>query len=177
MSKLESTFENHRTNFLLTERRRDLIFMGLGISGVYAIFAALMFRQYSKGVPKVVTFGQPRMGNIAFASFVDSKLEVYRITHADDQIPSFPSDKLYNHLRMEYWIPKQNQCDCETKPLEVYMCFVKNSYAENPQCNLQFSFVNILNDRSVKDSHWGPYFGYDLKYNDVIKELRHESSI
>ncbi|KAG9293486.1 hypothetical protein G9A89_009210 [Geosiphon pyriformis] len=90
-------------------------FTGFGDGGgkFYAVFAALRYAKRFKVKPIVVTFGQPRMGDTYFAYIVSTYLQMYRVTYADDYIPAFPfGNKDLWPLSTEYWIPKQEQCDC-----------------------------------------------------------------
>ncbi|PFH62226.1 hypothetical protein XA68_14505 [Ophiocordyceps unilateralis] len=56
----------------------------------------------------VVTFGQPRTGNQAYADFVDKRIPgLIRVTHADDIVPQIPPKNLassgYQHHSTEVW--------------------------------------------------------------------------
>ncbi|KAG9291874.1 hypothetical protein G9A89_012159 [Geosiphon pyriformis] len=128
----------------------DFEFTGFGESSPYAVFAALDFVEIyqPKRKPILVTFGQPRMGNEVFSVFVQSKLEIFRVTLADDWVPSLPirsvkrfskwtdtemrpnSNRIrviepFTHFTPEYWIDhKRNvnleeQLNCEC-PLDTY---------------------------------------------------------
>ncbi|KAG9297249.1 hypothetical protein G9A89_000142 [Geosiphon pyriformis] len=137
------------------------VFTGHGEGGVFAIFAALALRvkwRFLKIV--VVTFGEPRIGNEAFARFVDSKIEVWRITYGDDHVPLYFKNE-YVHEMMEFYIPSQPSCDCvENDPSKIpetfLMCQSTGYGIESPDCINRF-------DRKVPEestAHWGPYFGY-----------------
>ncbi|KAG9288028.1 hypothetical protein G9A89_017623 [Geosiphon pyriformis] len=128
----------------------------------YAVFAALEFlkRFQPKKKPIVVTFGQPRMGNDIFAAYAQNKLEIYRVTLADDWLPNLPirgikkfskwNDEIerlhkshilayveYSHFKPEFWIdlnPKEFlNCEChqDDYPI-VYKCFNIASFKEHP---------------------------------------------
>ena len=44
-------------------------------------------------------------GNVAFANFVTSQGNNYRVTHSDDPVPKLPGYLLgYGHVSSEYWI-------------------------------------------------------------------------
>ncbi|KAG9297488.1 hypothetical protein G9A89_020890 [Geosiphon pyriformis] len=148
-------------------------FIGFGTGGVYAVLAALSFQNLFYEKPVVVTFGQPRMGDEGFATLVNQQLSMYRVTHADDQVPSYPPPYLsYRHLINEFWIPEQKQCSCTTLDFDeialfpqIFNCNQDERVFENPNCNAKFHPRNILDSltphrKRKSDPHFGPYFGY-----------------
>uniref|UniRef100_A0A914PSF5 Fungal lipase-like domain-containing protein n=1 Tax=Panagrolaimus davidi TaxID=227884 RepID=A0A914PSF5_9BILA len=55
---------------------------------------------------KLVTFGQPRVGDVSYANLVDSIIpHSYRIIHQNDVVPSSPPEWLfgYHHHKSEIW--------------------------------------------------------------------------
>ncbi|KAG9306770.1 hypothetical protein G9A89_005670 [Geosiphon pyriformis] len=110
-------------------------FIGFGIGGVYAVFAALDFPQPQGEKHKVITFGQPRMGDHQFVTYVWQRLWIYRVTYANDLIPSFPKGE-YRHLSKEYWIPESNYCDCQSHIVNLIECFPNSNLEENPVKNV-----------------------------------------
>ncbi|KAG9289603.1 hypothetical protein G9A89_014338 [Geosiphon pyriformis] len=133
-------------------------FTGFGRAGVFAVYAALEFVTYHnlKTRPVVVTFGMPLMGNIEFVKYVYSKLDVYRVTYADDWTPLWPKFGnnpetkaiiYYAPLATEYWIPIQNQCECAPTYIQqkppifptVFKCFAQDSFRANPV--FKFSYL------------------------------------
>ncbi|KAJ5210438.1 Lipase class 3 [Penicillium cf. griseofulvum] len=61
---------------------------------------------------RLYTFGEPRTGNLAYASYMNEKFKVaspettqyFRVTHANDGIPNLPpAEKGYVHSGVEYW--------------------------------------------------------------------------
>ncbi|KAG9304559.1 hypothetical protein G9A89_020123 [Geosiphon pyriformis] len=152
-----------------------LTFTGFGGSSALAIFAALALTSMSAEKPIVVTFGQPKIGNQIFASLVNIKLEVYRVTHFDDIIPAFPKSNLYSHVGTEFWIPKQENCECFVNSMddisppeitgnfpEIYICPSKENFAENPECNAKYRKFIHNSIIYIKENHMGPYFGFLL---------------
>ncbi|KAG9307016.1 hypothetical protein G9A89_003067 [Geosiphon pyriformis] len=111
---------------------------GHSSGGVYAVLAALEIKSGFKDIPvKVFTYGQPRIGNDAFAKYVNGIFpngEVYRITNTNDRVPRSPSTSqskdtqdpklTYLHHEKEYWIsPDTRVLKCEDKDGK-----------ENPNC-------------------------------------------
>lgn len=89
-------------------------------------------------IRNIYTFGQPRVGNQAFADFVDtvsgSKEEVigsyYRTTHTFDGVPQLPPQSLgYEHSRTEFF-----ELDTKTgnqSAARTFRCYGQ----EAPDCN------------------------------------------
>ncbi|KAG9286607.1 hypothetical protein G9A89_005375 [Geosiphon pyriformis] len=133
---------------------------------VYAIFAALVLlsQRYQYEI-EVYTYGQPRMGNIAFANYVNRMLpsSIYRITYSNDPIPKLPIPTVENglsHHQREYWISPITHCDCLNSNFIVFECIgavdVFQHISESPDCNAatENDFIPTLNP------HLGPYFGH-----------------
>ncbi|KAG9294118.1 hypothetical protein G9A89_021477 [Geosiphon pyriformis] len=164
----------------ITKNEINIIFTGHGVGGVYAILLAmkivtnqsLLFELKKKSRKynlkfKVVTFGQPRVGNLPFARLVNGALEVYRVTNENDpfvHLPKKTKGQRFGHHEREYWIT-ENNCECRTLALEtdtfkLYECpgFIGDIslYAdESTECSLSA-------DTSLEDAqlaHWGPYLG------------------
>ncbi|KAG9285535.1 hypothetical protein G9A89_006523 [Geosiphon pyriformis] len=139
--------------FLVDDRdKKPIFFTGHSLGGVYATFAALVFK---KAFPKrriyVITYGQPRIGNQHFANYVDNTLinpsgesTVYRVIFSNDNIPHLPiSQKTYTHPGIEYWIKSRDQTTFECPGLKG---------TENQKCS------NSVKDLT-RNAHNGPYFG------------------
>ncbi|KAG9298139.1 hypothetical protein G9A89_002576 [Geosiphon pyriformis] len=147
-------------------KRHFFAFTGHGEGAVFAVFSALALRIRKPRLRIfVVTFGEPRIGNQAFARFVNKRLEVWRVTYADDYVPLFFRD--HAHEMMEFWIPRKSNCDCvdiDPKKISetVYVCQGMRFEGEHPDCINRFS-RNIPEESSA---HWGPYFGYIMAPND-----------
>ncbi|KAG9299871.1 hypothetical protein G9A89_002878 [Geosiphon pyriformis] len=74
----------------------------------------------------IFTFGQPRIGNGGFSSFVNDVVAMCRITHTNDRVPQFPlvDDKgeKYCHHDQEAWIT--HDCNClETSTTTEYVVY------------------------------------------------------
>ncbi|KAG9289611.1 hypothetical protein G9A89_014346 [Geosiphon pyriformis] len=138
----------------------NFAFVGFGNGGIYAVFAALAFAIKHNTMPYVITFGQPRIGNVKFILFVNNKISIYRVTHADDWVPSYPRNALesdpYIQFFPEYWIPLQKLCDCvatsesdyfENKPQiypTVLKCFPKQGLSENKNMTYRIFKLGLL---------------------------------
>ncbi|KAG9293812.1 hypothetical protein G9A89_019150 [Geosiphon pyriformis] len=152
--------------------RYQLRFIGHGVGGVLAMFAALYLKRI-KSMPKpkkleVYTFGQPRMGNKLFALYVNRFLpgSVYRVTNMNDFVPKLLKSNTWYHHSTEYWI-NQRDCDCsaskEISRTEVYRCYGMRQYEDE---HIEPTLCNADSEGTEESSiqaHFGPYFNYDGK--------------
>ncbi|KAG9288158.1 hypothetical protein G9A89_020464 [Geosiphon pyriformis] len=86
-----------------------LTMTGFDSGGVYAIFTALALKLQGNSFQfkdiNLYTFGQPRIGDKAFAQLVKEKLIVRRVIYNNDLIPHKPQiAQGYLHFDTEYWI-------------------------------------------------------------------------
>ncbi|KAG9304565.1 hypothetical protein G9A89_020129 [Geosiphon pyriformis] len=159
-----------------TFKKKIFLFTGHGEGGVFAALVALEFEEI---IPQdqiyVITFGQPRIGDKKFTQYVESRLSnIYRITHADDYVPLFFGE-IAVHLNTEYWIPKEEECDCIEMDLTIFPRFIYECGApvgkENPDCNNQFLEKNRKTWKFTT-AHNGPYFNYKMgECDDDLKEF------
>ncbi|KAG9290441.1 hypothetical protein G9A89_007172 [Geosiphon pyriformis] len=145
------------------------VFIGFGEAGVFSVFAALTIGKLGKHKPVVFTFGSPKMGDKKFAQYVYSNSIVHRVTYAGDYLPAFPLDDQYRHLTTEYWIPEQEEsCEClsEEKSIqekqfpEIYVCLKTQEFYENQACNAQYDRIKRMEQKTLVNYHFGPYFGH-----------------
>ncbi|KJZ74692.1 hypothetical protein HIM_05809 [Hirsutella minnesotensis 3608] len=79
---------------------------GHSLGGAIASLATMSMIGSGMNV-EVVTYGQPRTGNKAYADFVDSKApEFRRVTHSNDGVPQIALNALgFQHHSTEFWQP------------------------------------------------------------------------
>ncbi|KAE8800687.1 triacylglycerol Lipase [Hordeum vulgare] len=85
---------------------------GHSMGAAMASFCALdLVVNYGLDDVKLMTFGQPRVGNAAFASYFKRYLpHAIRVTHANDIVPHLPPyfsffpQKTYHHFPREVWV-------------------------------------------------------------------------
>jgi pimeloyl-ACP methyl ester carboxylesterase len=79
---------------LLDHRGKKMWITGHSLGGALAQLAALdlFFKPNAPSIAGVYTFGQPRVGNAAFAAFYNDILkdQSYRVVHANDIVPRVP---------------------------------------------------------------------------------------
>ncbi|KAG9290455.1 hypothetical protein G9A89_007186 [Geosiphon pyriformis] len=163
-------FQKYLRNLPIQPDFSDFEFTGFGESSSYAIFAALEFseRYQPKKKPIVVTFGQPKIGNEVFTAFAHSKLEIFRVTLADDLLPLIPMigsrNEKYTHFKPEFWIEGESNCACSTNAYPiVYKCFCPHSFKEHPECNNRDRNLKLVHAATIMENNddfrHGPYFG------------------
>ncbi|KAG9298146.1 hypothetical protein G9A89_002583 [Geosiphon pyriformis] len=120
----------NKMNFLFMRTGyKKIIFCGHGVGGAYAAIAGLSYaimnllRVFISPIHllnesieiSILTFGQPRTGNIMFARMMNELVKVTRITHQNDYFPHFPpienENSIMKHHESEIWIGP-NDCDC-----------------------------------------------------------------
>lgn len=88
----------------------SLLFTGHSMGGVHAVFAALDVTQTLQNTAEIYTYGQPRMGNPAFAAWASSLLAArtlgtWRSVHWRDPVPHLPPQIAFNFEQVgtEVW--------------------------------------------------------------------------
>lgn len=102
-----------------------LVLTGHSLGGAIASIAAAHFRYGAKAEnPHLYTYGAPKIGNQAFASFVSAagKGDNYFVTNLNDPVPMIPPDELgYAYMNPAYHITadkdgQETVSDVETIP-------------------------------------------------------------
>ncbi|KJZ79344.1 hypothetical protein HIM_01495 [Hirsutella minnesotensis 3608] len=118
---------------------------GHSLGGAIASLAYTSLKGGPFRMAEVYTYGQPRVGNAAFAKFVDGLSGAtaqapgayFRVTHADDGVPNLPPRFMnYVHSRTEYW-ESASAADAPT----TFMC--SDVGQEASDCNLAASSLGI----------------------------------
>lgn len=141
----------------------QILFTGHSLGASLATLAAYEVVKWKDSLkPKIYTFGQPRVGNAAFAALVDNVLpEFYRLVNAADPVPHVPfcignnSSPLhsctregYFHAGLEIWFPSGDYRD-------GLMCghrhCVEDPRSEDPTCSN--GLVNEFYPGSIADHH------------------------
>lgn len=104
----------------------DIVFTGHSLGGAlsellavqFTVFHSLYAQHFLRGRPRVsvVTFGQPRVGNAAYAAFVSTTVLAHsRVVHNRDIVPHLPLQSfMYEHSCNELFENEQMQlrlCD------------------------------------------------------------------
>lgn len=103
---------------------------GHSLGGALTILAGTSIEKTFPGKVTGYGFASPRVGNPAFASFVDTTFgnRMYRVTHTDDNVPQdLTQDEGYRHVSTEYWI-SDDPATAEN--------IVKCQGGEDPECNM-----------------------------------------
>lgn len=155
--------------------RSDLSIMitGHSMGGAMATFCALdLAAHYALKDIEVVTFGQPRVGNYAFAMYYNEYVpSTIRVTHAHDIVPHLPpyyawlGEKTYHHFATEVWIYRlalgrldyefERVCDGSGEDTSCSRSVMGNSIADH----LTYYGVSLRTEDDLTDNNlslgWG----------------------
>ncbi|CAK9261816.1 unnamed protein product [Sphagnum jensenii] len=149
----------------LLQQRNDLriLVTGHSMGGAMASFCALdLTANYGVKNIQVFTFGQPRIGNPAFAAYYSENVPLtIRVTHSHDVVPHLPpyylimGEKTYRHFATEVWIFKVG-----IGRLQYEFEQVCDSSGEDPSCSRSVS-GNSIADHLI-------YFGVYLRTEESV---------
>jgi hypothetical protein len=102
----------------------NVVVTGHSLGGAVATIAAAGLRTI--GVPAdLYTYGAPKSGNGAWASFFDGtdNGESFRVVHKDDVVPTLPLSvpflMPYTHMQPEYYITSGNAVDVTARDIQI----------------------------------------------------------
>lgn len=141
----------------------SLVVTGHSLGGAIALLYGVSLKINGRD-PLVVTFGQPRVGNAAFATYVDSLFfptvgdqlssspyrKMYRVTRYEDPVTQVPFWDGYTQQSGEVFI---NQFDVPTKPENVMFC----QGQDNRNCANGipwYQYANLDSDKQVHSSYF-----------------------
>ncbi|KAH6701944.1 ferulic acid esterase A faeA [Leptodontidium sp. MPI-SDFR-AT-0119] len=118
---------------------------GHSLGGALAAIATSSLVGQKVPVSATYTFGEPRNGNAAWASYINKQIpsaNYYRVTHANDGVPQIPPSVLnYVHHGAEYWESKASGNSAST----TYKCDT-----DSPKCNAgQATGTNPINGAHI----------------------------
>ncbi|CAN7140757.1 unnamed protein product [Brassica rapa subsp. narinosa] len=137
----------------------NIIVTGHSMGGAMAAFCGLdlVVNEGEENV-QVMTFGQPRVGNAAFASYYSLLVpNTFRITHEHDMVPHLPPyyhifpQKTYHHFPTEVWVRDLGFSSLVLASVEK----VCDNTGEDPTCSRSV-VGNSISDHLK-------YFGIDLR--------------
>ncbi|KAF9527380.1 Alpha/Beta hydrolase protein [Crepidotus variabilis] len=138
---VESSVLNTVKSQLVTYPTYRVVVTGHSLGGALASLSAISLKS---GIPnanlKLFTYGQPRAGNGAFASLVESLIgtpNIFRSVHTFDGVPTFFLDKLgYKHFASEFW-----QFQEPANAGNIKIC----AGGEDPKCSdsIPSTFINV----------------------------------
>jgi len=108
-----------------------LVVTGHSLGAIQAIFAAAEFRTNGTAA-MLYNYGQPHVGDQAFADYVTAQGDNYRVTHTDDPAPRMQFPALgYRHISPEYWIYKDRDANFTVGTSQIKVINGTNSNAGN----------------------------------------------
>ena len=122
---LETTF----SNLIASHPSYSILLTGHSLGGALASVAALdMFGVASADAVRarttVITFGQPRVGDCAFAQVMGDLFEdrYLRVTHGQDPVPLVPPHITFVHGGLELWFSKSDDIAGVDDPGSITVC-------------------------------------------------------
>ncbi|XP_076940217.1 lipase-like [Bidens hawaiensis] len=129
---------------------------GHSMGGAMAAFCGLdLALMYGSNNVQVTTFGQPRIGNAAFASYYSKVVpNTFRVTHAHDLVPHLPHyqyfpQKTYHQVIVFVWVYNIG-LGFLTYPVEI----ICDGSGEDPECSRSVSGDSISDHLT--------YFGVEM---------------
>merc|ERR1712000_456938 len=86
-----------------------VLVVGHSLGGAMANFMVIdLYQRFGKKTDYFYTMGAPRVGNTAFANYVDSiGINAWRLVHARDMVPHLPTENMgFTHNGVEVWYEK-----------------------------------------------------------------------
>ncbi|KAG6483101.1 hypothetical protein ZIOFF_059741 [Zingiber officinale] len=136
----------------------QIMVTGHSMGGAIASFCALdLSVNYGVEHVQLMTFGQPRVGNPAFAAYFSKQVpDTIRVTHAKDIVPHLPpyyasfSKRTYHHFPREVWL---HRAEVDGKEyIEEKIC---DGSGEDPTCSRSVYGTSLANHLE--------YYGVDLE--------------
>jgi len=106
---VESYINTYVSNLHNAHPSFSIIVTGHSLGGALTPFAALYIKSLRLGATiQIYSYGQPRVGSVTFANFVNSQIgqsNIFRVTHVGDVVPQLiPYILIYAHHETEYYI-------------------------------------------------------------------------
>ncbi|CAI7600516.1 unnamed protein product [Penicillium glandicola] len=96
-----------------------LVVTGHSYGGALATIGGTVLRNAGY-TPDVYTYGQPRVGNTALATYITNQGSLWRVTHTDDLVPKLPPASVgFTHASPEYWITVGDDVTVTTSDIDV----------------------------------------------------------
>jgi len=134
------------TSALASHGDYKLILTGHSIGGAVATLAAVELRGMGHEAD-MYTYGTPRIGNGAFATFVTEQAPAlggnFRMTHVNDPVPQLPPTWIgYQHFAPEYWLANGTATTDNYEAEDVVVC----EDIGNGDCNAGTGLIPIEGD-------------------------------
>ncbi|KAJ5088997.1 Lipase class 3 [Penicillium argentinense] len=95
-----------------------LVLTGHSFGGAVAALGGTALRNAGYDLD-LYTYGQPRVGNEALATYMTDQGSLWRATHNDDVVPKLPPISFgFSHASPEYWITSSNNETVSTSDIE-----------------------------------------------------------
>ncbi|CAG8405687.1 unnamed protein product [Penicillium salamii] len=96
-----------------------VVVTGHSFGGAVAALAGTALRNGGTTL-SLYTYGQPRLGNKALATFTTNQGSLWRVTHTNDIVPRLPPTSFgFSHPSPEYWVTSGNTDTITTSDVEI----------------------------------------------------------
>ena len=121
----------------------SVVATGHSLGAALATLTAAHLRQRGIAVDAYL-YGSPRVGNPAFAEFVNAQPggRAYRVTHYDDPVPRLPGHLLgYAHIDTEFWLAAGDGRRTDYAPQDVLVC--QGTYNKNCNSGTKVTSIDV----------------------------------
>ncbi|KAH7360928.1 ferulic acid esterase A faeA [Rhexocercosporidium sp. MPI-PUGE-AT-0058] len=150
-NSLASVISSSVKSQLASHSGYKLIATGHSLGGALAAIAASSLIGQGVPISAMYTFGEPRNGDAAWASYINNQIPIanyYRVTHTNDGVPQIPPTVLnYVHHGAEYWESKDSGNSAST----TFKCDT-----DSPKCN------------AGQETGTNPINGAHISYSDMV---------
>ncbi|KAJ5621074.1 hypothetical protein N7510_005058 [Penicillium lagena] len=95
-----------------------LVLTGHSFGAALAVLGGTALRNAGY-TPSLYTYGEPRVGNTALATYITNQGSLWRVTHTDDIVPKLPPASFgFSQPSPEYWITSGNNVTVTTSTIQ-----------------------------------------------------------
>lgn len=157
--------------FIATYPSYEIQITGHSLGGALAILCALDLENSYGKVAKVYTYGEPRVGEVDFVNYAQSKLsDIYRVINYQDVVPHAPPHYLgFRHEGTEEWYNPEGMQTRTECPSESDNC--SNSV---PDRKFTADDHHIVNYMKLKIEVYYPYSTFVESNESLRREVSQE---
>jgi hypothetical protein len=159
---------------LLKENRKPVVIGGHSLGGAMAVLAAIEISKIADCY--VVTFGQPKLGDLRFAEYYEQKLNYIRIVIDRDMIPKLPPS-LFGYCHFGFKMILDTREDLMNKHFHNCVVNLKNDFLNLMMFflfNLKYFMKNLFFDKFLflKNHKMSSYHYFIKKMQNLFLVIR-----